>query len=116
MREVLFRLRPMKGVVITAFDDGNDWRGASKYVLRVTHDGETVFAENGPGAVLYGAGSPLYSCDGDEMKRAVLTHVALKPGDTDAEFFSDYTEEQLNWVECYGEELSLVAFDRYGEG
>lgn len=114
--EVLFKLRPMKGVVITAFEDGVDSRGAVKYRLRVTDGKDEVFSPEGPGAVLWGAFSPYDSCDGEEAKRAVLTHVALKPGDTDDEFFADYTADQINWVECHGEELSIVAFDRYGEG
>jgi hypothetical protein len=114
-REVLFTLRPMKGVVITAFEDGTDARGAVKYMLRVTEDGETIFSEDGP-TVLCGAFSPLNSCDGADAKRCVLTHVALKPGDTDVEFFENYTADQLDWVEAHGEELFIVAFDRYGEG
>lgn len=40
---------------------------------------------------------------------------ALKPGDTDSDFFADYTPEQLDWVTANGEELSLIALDRYGE-
>jgi hypothetical protein len=115
-REVLFKLRPLKGVTITAFDDGYDARGATKYRLRVVDNGETVFDVEGPHAVLWGAFSPLCSCDGDDARRGVLTHVAMKPGDTDRDFFADYSRDQLEWVECYGEELSLVAFDRYGEG
>jgi len=34
---------------------------------------------------------------------------SCRPGDTDAEYFSDYTPAQLEWVDRYGEELGLFA-------
>jgi hypothetical protein len=56
-----------------------------------------------------------HGLDGDYAKAAVMGLFALKPGDTDDEFFADYTPEQLAFVERYGEELSIVARERYGE-
>lgn len=55
------------------------------------------------------------SIDGDLAKELVLSLFAMKPGDTDNEFFSHYTEEQLAFVEEHGEWLSLCASERYGE-
>lgn len=37
--------------------------------------------------------------------------MSLQPGDTDDEFFEDYTPEQLAFVKEHGEDLSLIAFD-----
>jgi hypothetical protein len=37
----------------------------------------------------------------------------MKPGDTDREYFSEYTEDQLFWAERYGEVLDLARMDRY---
>ena len=53
--------------------------------------------------------------DGDAAKHLVLSLFAMKPGDTDDEFFGHYTAEQLAFVTAHGEELSMVANDRYGE-
>jgi hypothetical protein len=46
------------------------------------------------------------SIDGDEAKELVCSLIAMKPGDTDREFFDSYTPEQLSFVKEYGEELS----------
>lgn len=54
--------------------------------------------------------------DGDAAMQAAITGVAMKPGDTDSEFFEGYTEAQLDVVKEHGESLALVAYDRYGEG
>ena len=61
-------------------------------------------------------GIPGQHCiDSDFAKETVLSLFALKPGGTDKEFFKDYTPEQLEWVDQNGDELSMVALDRYGE-
>lgn len=61
-------------------------------------------------------GIPSHQCiDSDDAKECVLSLFALKPGDTDDEFFEHYTPEQLAFVEENGEWLSYVAGERYGE-
>lgn len=52
--------------------------------------------------------------DGPEAKELVLSLIAMKPGDTDSDYFADYTPEQLEFVNSYGEELSMIAEERYG--
>jgi hypothetical protein len=37
----------------------------------------------------------------------------MKPGDTDPDYFKDYTPEQIAFVEKYGEELDCVRQFRY---
>ncbi len=58
---------------------------------------------------------PSTSDDCDASMNAAITGVALKPGDTDSEFFEGYTQAQLDVVTEHGESLAMVAYDRYGE-
>lgn len=53
--------------------------------------------------------------DGDDAKECVMSLFAMKSGDTDPDYFESYTDEQMNWADTYGEELSLEAMGRYGE-
>lgn len=121
--ELLFRQRVTFSDGTTAdirtHGNGFDERGAMKYLIHVRHNGKTLFGidAGGPGgATLWGAHSPMWTSDGKEAKNASLTHVAMKPGDTDREFFAYYSADQLDFVTTYGEELSMIAYDRYGEG
>ncbi len=53
--------------------------------------------------------------DSDDAKALVLSLFAMKPGDTDADYFDGYTPEQLAFATRYGEDLSMAAMDRFGE-
>jgi hypothetical protein len=55
--------------------------------------------------------SPLHAVDSDVTVGALLSFLALKPGDTDREFFQDYTEAQLAFAHEWGEALSMAADD-----
>ena len=47
-------------------------------------------------------GNQFYSPqDGLEAAIALLDFLTLQPGDTDAEFFEDYTHDQLNWANSF---------------
>jgi hypothetical protein len=37
----------------------------------------------------------------------------MRPGDTDRDYFADYTPEQLAWAEQHGEALSIEREARY---
>jgi hypothetical protein len=52
--------------------------------------------------------------DGQRAKELVLSLLAMKPGDTDDDFFAGWTEAQLDFASRYGEELGMIAEDRYG--
>lgn len=104
----LFSLRPVKGITIKCYATGTDHRGAETYRAEVRHNGRTIFDD------LTGAFSPLHASDGREAREHILSHAAMKPGDTDAEFFDSYTPEQIAFVEAFGDELSAVASYRYG--
>ena len=59
--------------------------------------------------------SPLYAIDSDETIKDLMGFLTLKPGDTDKEYFQDYTTEQMNFCEQFAEDLQMIIFDRYGE-
>jgi len=50
--------------------------------------------------------SPCHAIDSDTALRSLLGFLTLKPGDTDSEYFADYTEEQLAFCDGDAEELS----------
>lgn len=68
-------------------------------------DGRLLFAGDDFGP------SPMYCDDSDEALGALLSFLALKPGDTDREYFDDYTPAQLAFAEEHGESLSMMADD-----
>jgi hypothetical protein len=51
------------------------------------------------------------SVDGDEAANLAISCVAIRPGDTDSDYFADYTEDQLAFCEAHGEHLSSVQCD-----
>ena len=53
------------------------------------------------------------SLDGNYAKEAVLSCLAMRPGDADSDYFASYTPEQLSWAEANGEELECVRAWRY---
>jgi hypothetical protein len=55
------------------------------------------------------ASNPLHAIDSHETLSTLLKFLALKPGDTDREFFEDYTPEQLDFAQRYGEEVWSLA-------
>lgn len=55
------------------------------------------------------------SIDGKEARALVLALLAMKPGDTDDEYFASYTPAQLAFAERYGEEIDMTRMDRFGE-
>lgn len=67
---------------------------------RLSHNGETIFEET-----LHA--SPMHSTDGAETLAAIICFCSLRPGDTDPEYFADYSERQLAWCREWGETLSL---------
>lgn len=61
-------------------------------------------------------GTPAHvSIDGKEAKALALSLFELKPGDTDADFFADYTPEQLAFVERYSDSFWCARAERFGE-
>lgn len=55
--------------------------------------------------------SPLHADDSRETIACALSFCALRPGDTDREYFEDYTPLQMEFARRFGEELSLIAYE-----
>ncbi len=53
------------------------------------------------------------SIDGKFAKECVLSTLAMKPGDTDAEYFASYTPAQLEFANEFGETLDMEKQFRY---
>lgn len=61
------------------------------------------------------AGSPMHSDDSDACVRSLLCFLTLRPGDTDPEYFENYTDQQRAFCDSDAEELSLYADDESAE-
>ena len=46
------------------------------------------------------------SVDSDEALRGLMGFLTLRPGDTDAEYFDNYTPAQMAWAQANGEYMS----------
>jgi hypothetical protein len=55
--------------------------------------------------------SPMHGIDSDESVRALLGFLTLRPGDTDDEYFEDYTQEQLDFASEHAETLQMYTLD-----
>jgi|1185.fasta_scaffold00699_8 hypothetical protein len=99
-------------IVIRAYDHNARMQDTHNRVdIEVRHDGEVIF----PLGQLY-VGIPKsggHSTDGTYAKEAVLSCVAMKPGDTDAEYFIGYTIAQLDWAREHSDALSMEREHRY---
>lgn len=57
------------------------------------------------------ATSPMHATDSLESMRALWDFLTLRPGDTDADYFEDYTPEQMEFAEGEAEGLSLYGME-----
>jgi hypothetical protein len=55
--------------------------------------------------------SPMDSCDSLDSVMSLFSMLMIRPGDTDEEYFENYTPKQLEFVINEAEELSLYAYD-----
>ena len=110
--DYLFTLRPVRGVTIHAFDANHVGpMGHSRIDVVVKVGRKTIF----PRGATYCAVASGHTVDGKAARELVLSLVAMRPGDTDADYFASYTPEQLDFARTYGEEIDMVRFNRYGE-
>jgi hypothetical protein len=93
---------------LVTWDTGRFMTCSYKYLL-----GYRLMQETGPGrgVVLFEGedfGCPGHvTIDSDECVRSLMTFLCLRPGDTDAEYFAGYTEEQLAFAREHAEALAL---------
>jgi hypothetical protein len=55
--------------------------------------------------------SPMDAIDSNGSLRSLLGFLTLRPGDTDPEYFEDYTAEQLAFADEHAESLSIWSTD-----
>lgn len=58
--------------------------------------------------------SPLYAIDSDEAVADLMGFLTLRPGDTDREYFDNYTPEQLAYCSQHAEALGYESVCRFG--
>ena len=105
------RLRPWRDrptIVVRVWDDAYP-----RLDVEVRQGGRAVF----PRGQLYcglprGGGG--HSSDGAYARRLVCDLVGMAPGDTDADYFASYSEEQLAWARANGEAVRCEGEVRYG--
>lgn len=102
--------RDEASIVVRVFDNLPQ-RQDGKFPLdcEVRQGGRTIFPR---GSFVIGL-PPIHGTDSADAKRAVLSWLSVKPGDTDREFFESYTDDQIDFVIRNGEALSLEAERRY---
>lgn len=91
---------------------GNFSRSMIGYELRIR--------ENGNKSIIMFKGedfgcSPLHAIDSDATVKSLMTFLTLRPGDTDRDYFKNYTPGQLAYCSRHAESLSLCVLDRFGE-
>jgi hypothetical protein len=113
------RIKTSKGIVsINAFEappfdaKGNRTggpHGHTRIDVEIKLNGKPVFKRGDTYC-----GVPRGVCvDSFEAKELVMSLAAMKPGDTDDEYFQHYTPEQLEFAEALGEEIDMTKHDRY---
>lgn len=65
------------------------------YAFWPEHSEEPLFSGDDYGC------SPMHAIDSDEVLFSILSFLCLRPGDTDREYFGDYTADQMAWAESY---------------
>ncbi len=101
-------------IVITAWDRlweyPKNLHDSHSYIdIEVRHGGKVIF----PRGQLYCGVNAWTATDGIKAKELVMSTVAMKPGDTEEEYFKNYTPEQWAWAIEFGEALSVEAASRY---
>lgn len=75
--------------------------------------------ENGVSKLIFSSSdfhpSSLHSVDGDQAVKALMSFLTLRKGDTDADYFANYTPEQIEFSETHAESLACEVYSRFGE-
>ena len=59
--------------------------------------------------------SPLHCIDSNASILSLMGFLTLRPGDTDEDYFQEYTQIQLDYCEQHAEYLSNEVTNRFGE-
>ena len=59
--------------------------------------------------------SPLHSIDSDGAVKGIMCFLTLREGDTDSDYFTDYSPEQITFRDNHAETLSCEVMCLFGE-
>lgn len=59
--------------------------------------------------------SPMHAIDSDDSVAALMSFLTLRPGDTDREYFDNYTNVQREYCGSHAEALSSAVYCRFGD-
>ena len=97
----------LRHVELEAFT-GRKWQLLTWSTGRTDHRGQTRIGYeliDPDGLIMFGgsdfAGSPMHADDSDESLRALLSFLTMRPGDTDKEYFANYTPTQLEFAQTF---------------
>ena len=97
------------GFILELYDIGKRQTqyNRSRHLLsyKLWDTGELIFDDDDFGP------SPLHRDDSPETVEALLSFLSLQDGDTDDEYFDNYTHEQLEWRDSRAEALDYARFD-----
>ena len=94
-----------KSIVIKAVEVVKDFRTHVRLNIEVKVDGKVLF----PMGELF-VGLPFtQAVNGNFAKKLVVSAVAIRPEDTDADYFENYTPEQVAFVEANADMLTMKA-------
>jgi hypothetical protein len=84
------------------------------------HGKEAIRYELKQGRIILFAGadfycSPLNAIDSDRAISALMGFLTLRPGDTDPDYFKDYTDAQRDFCDQHAERLALEVSCRFGD-
>lgn len=103
--------RPNQGsrFSLTTWDTGQRSNGRPLLQYRLCMDGKPLFqgSDYSP--------SPLTCIDSDESLFELLVFLTLRPGDTDPEYFENYTPDQMAFCDAHAEALQMEAIHRFGD-
>ena len=85
-------------------------KGSRLYLYyRLTHENKVIFEGDDFSP------SPLDDIDSDATFGSILGFLSLRKGGADDDYFKDYTEMQMEWVDQYAELVDLYAMELSGE-
>lgn len=104
-----FKGEPM--IVIHAWDANHTdpQTGHMRIDCELRQGGKVIFQRG----ATYCAVNRWTGTDSDAAKELVMALFAMKPGDTDPDYFDSYSPEQLEWAKRNGEHLSCEREVRY---
>ena len=103
----------IEGYRLTTWDTGRTERPSGSVTMDRAVLAYRFLAPNGTvlfeGADFYC--SPMHAIDSDETLKGILGFLTLCPGDTDADYFANYTPAQMAFAQGPADQLSFYAME-----